>query len=698
MSIKDFSTQTFSPTRSPSVGSVPRRQFQPSPVLPHNKPQIKRQLRLPAYSSLLFFLLIALIIRVWLVIHTQGFIDGDEALVGIQAEHILRGEIPFYFYNQPYMGSLEAYLVAIIFAIAGPSAWALRAEPVLLSLVVVYLTWKLAGVLSEVAQLSSDARQWFMNISALLAALSPLYDTVVELRTLGGYIEIFILMLLLLIAVLQLTRRRQKGASTGELALRWAGIGFIVGLGFWVDPLIISTIIAAAIWIFWDWMQSLREVRRTKHMQPVFSAVGPSLAGMQSRKASSYRLLPALASIPASLIGATPAIIWGASNSWANFTYLLQLGGNTTLRVEITTQYPTRQALISGVEQLYTNCIAPRVISGALPGEAPPLLLLHTLTLVLGIFCILATTTSILLSFVVRHPSLLLVRRLAALPLLFGVCSALTFISSTASATGLYGFCSDLSGRYATPLMLVLPFFYATMFAVIVMAELYIHEKHRRYLQNGSKTSLFSPHWIVYASSAASREAQAARRHGPSMALHLQRVALGILLGLLLLALYAQVSTYGLTDPGGTFQSPYCNFAPANNDPIIAYLEQEHIHYAWAINWIADPIVFKTDSRIIVADPLPQIRDLPMLNRIPAYTDAVMHANRPSMIVFVNSGDTHPRLLRLFDKEHITYRFARFPSVPGVDVMVVTPISRTVSPFGPGGNYFGIFFCTRDGW
>src|SRR3974377_254905 len=54
----------------------------------------------PSYVPLLLCLLIAIIVRAFIVIHTQGFIDGDEALVGIQAEHILRGELPIYFYNQ----------------------------------------------------------------------------------------------------------------------------------------------------------------------------------------------------------------------------------------------------------------------------------------------------------------------------------------------------------------------------------------------------------------------------------------------------------------------------------------------------------------------------------------------------------------------------------------------------------------------
>ena len=211
--------------------------------------------------------MIAIVVRAFVVIHTQGFIDGDEALVGIQAEHILRGELPIYFYNQPYMGSLEAYIMAGIFAIVGPSVWALRAEPILLSLVVVWLTWKLAAALADTARLPLHAKQWFMTIAAFLAAIPPLYDTVLELRTLGGYVEIFIFMLLLLLFALELTNRRVAGASRRELAWRWAGIGFIVGLGLWVNPIICYAILAVSIWIVLDWIKALRTARSSKLIQ-----------------------------------------------------------------------------------------------------------------------------------------------------------------------------------------------------------------------------------------------------------------------------------------------------------------------------------------------------------------------------------------------------------------------------------------------
>src|SRR5256885_13693018 len=131
-------------------------------------------------SPLWLCLLLALLIRGWLIYHTHGVIDGDEAMVGIQAEHILHGEHPVYFYGQAYMGSLEAYLMAILFALVGPSVWMLRAEPTLLSLLVVYLTWRLAGALAETAQLPPLSRQLFQTMAALFAAVPPLYDTVLE--------------------------------------------------------------------------------------------------------------------------------------------------------------------------------------------------------------------------------------------------------------------------------------------------------------------------------------------------------------------------------------------------------------------------------------------------------------------------------------------------------------------------------------
>src|SRR5260370_13093450 len=115
-------------------------------------------------------LLLALAVRIFLIVRSHAMLDGDEALIGIQAESILRGARPFYFYSQPYMGSLEAYLAAALFRVFGPSAWALRAVPLLLALPLVYLTWRLAR---ELLPAPAKTSPLLAGLAALLAPRPP---------------------------------------------------------------------------------------------------------------------------------------------------------------------------------------------------------------------------------------------------------------------------------------------------------------------------------------------------------------------------------------------------------------------------------------------------------------------------------------------------------------------------------------------
>ena len=660
---------------------------------------------IPSYLPLVVCLLIALIVRAFLTIHTQGFVDGDEALVGIQAEHILRGELPIYFYNQPYMGSLEAYIMAGIFAIVGPSVWALRAEPILLSLVVVWLTWKLASVLADTARLPLQAKQWFMSIAALLAALPPLYDTVLELRTLGGYIEIFIFMLLLMLFAIKLTNRRAAGASRRELAWRWAGIGFIVGLGLWVNPLITYGILAAAIWISWDWIKvgaGLIPARSNRFIptrsnpltlaQPTLStSISPTTA---LRALFSTLLLPALASIPACIVGLVPAIYWGVLNHWQNITYVLQISGNPPLRPEVQAAYHTRLSIFFGLTRLYTTCVGPRILSGALPGENAILWPLETPTFVLSGICVLATVAFVALSFVRPHQLLLRVRRLTALPLVFASAVSIIFCFTESAASGLGSCQLDFAGRYATPLMLVIPFFVATIFAVAVMLESGISTTGQVTALDGEQDNVAQREAEATLSITTPASSRLSSLLNPGS--RSQRAVLGLLVGVLILSVYLQAGLYALSDGGSASQSTLCNIAPANNDAIIAYMQKKHIQYAWANNWLAFPIVFKTHESIIISDPQPIIRHIPMLDRIPAYTEAVRHADRPSFLILVKYDDSHPAILKLLDAEHVTYDVARFPSHDLRDVLVVTPLNRTVSPFDAGA-FYGFFFCRIDG-
>lgn len=630
--------------------------------------QAPQQLRKPWYSflrsPLWICLLVALLIRVWLTYHTHGVIDGDEAMVGIQAEHILRGEHPIYFYGQPYMGSLEAYLTAILFAIAGPSVWMLRAEPILLSLVVVYLTWRFAGALADAAKLSPVAQQLFKTIAALFSAIPPLYDTVLELRTLGGYIETFVLMLFLLLSAFQLTRRWQAGASKKELTWRWAVIGFTVGLGYWVNPLIVSAILAAAIWIIGFCIIELFRLSRQKATTPGRSP----LAFLKG-------LLPAPVTIPACVLGLAPALRWGSLYHWANFTFALQLGTPQGTTLKLQTLYPNRLQLIHDEALFYQKYILPRLIGGALPTESTTMMAIHTFTFNAGIFCLAATCLLLILSFFWKQPQLVGLRQLATLPLIFAFCTALAFCTSSISASGLIAFPNDIAGRYGTPLMLALPFFFSII-VTLVSVLLYVLGKQLFQIIGRDK-----------------EDAGYSLQRQPSSSV-LTRLRLHLVAPLLVFAvmfayLGEQAYTYVLTDPDNTYQSASCPIAPAYNDQIIAYLQQEHVHYGWAISWIANPIIFKTDDAIILTDPRPIIFHSGM-GRIPADTVAVMKADRPSMLTLIRHDDAHPILERLLDTKQVTYHAMRFPSQRGYDVLVLTALSRTVSLYETSG--FGAAF------
>src|SRR5579875_73913 len=108
-------------------------------VITQTKKTSGKQLIFPQFAStrpvtscmpLIACFLLAVIVRVWLIVHTNGVLDGDEATVGIQAEHILRGQFPVYYYGQAYLGSFQAYVIAFIFLFTGPAVWAMRIEPI----------------------------------------------------------------------------------------------------------------------------------------------------------------------------------------------------------------------------------------------------------------------------------------------------------------------------------------------------------------------------------------------------------------------------------------------------------------------------------------------------------------------------------------------------------------------------------------
>lgn len=580
---------------------------------------------------LLICLCIALLIRVYLIIHTHGAIAGDESETGIQAEHILRGELPVYYYGQAYMGSLEAYILALMFAIAGPSVFTLRLATSLVSLGLVVLTWVFASALADEAGLSVRAKRCFMYVATLFAALPPLYDTVLELRSLGGYIETMVIMLWLLYSALRQTQRWRGNAAPLELALRWLGIGFLFGLGMWTDPLIMYAVAAITLWLGWFIL-----TRLMKSLQS-----GEALARLTFIR----ELSPPFAMLPGAIIGAAPALYWGYYNKWSNVAYIFHNGGGAFNRQRIET--------INQVQSLYTRCIAPRVIGGALPTE-PYITQNHTQVLTAGFvinsICIAIVVGAIALSLFWRRPLLTRLRKLTLLPLIFLACTSVVYCMSSISVASTYAGCGpwDLTGRYVVPLVIGLPF----MLAAIV-------------------TLLWSP----------SKESDIVETNAISVRQRVTHyftkanILRGALLATILLVYFGTQSyAYVKSSSHNTFQTSGCIAAPADATPIINYMVQQHIRYAIATSWVGDPLTFKTNGKILVTQER---------NRVQSMSDTVLHSDRYSLLIFAKHGDSYPLILQKMEARHITYHIRRFETVPGRDLMVITPLNQTVSPLDP---------------
>ncbi|MFI6269160.1 hypothetical protein [Micromonospora zamorensis] len=171
--------------------------------------------------------------RLWLLVNAAPPTNSDEATMGLAALHIARGEgFPVWFYGQQYMGTLEAYLAAPVFALAGgPSLLGLRLPTLALYLLFLLLSWRLT------LRLTGD--RWFGLLVVALLALGS--DRIVKNQLIagGGYPEMNAAGVALAVLAVDLATGRP-----GWRLARWAAWGFLAGLMLWVDPLVLPYVVA----------------------------------------------------------------------------------------------------------------------------------------------------------------------------------------------------------------------------------------------------------------------------------------------------------------------------------------------------------------------------------------------------------------------------------------------------------------------
>lgn len=571
-------------------------------------------------------LVLAVLGRVVLVIRTHAMIDGDEALVGIQAERILRGGHPVYFYGQPYMGSLEAYLAAAVFRVVGPSGWALRAVPIALSQLLVYLTWRLALALLPRA---SRTTPLLAGLAALVAAVPPLYDAVTELRTWGGQIEVYVITVALLLAAVELADRLRAGASSPlGLAGRWFVLGVLAGLGIWINPLVSYALIACALWLLPPlvaraWPSLWARLSR----QPAETAAGTA----HTRRASTGAVLAAVvALVPGLALGGLPAWIYAVRHNAEN---LLVYVTQPTVSPSVSgAARHGRLVLGAAITARYATCVAPRALDGGLPAEPLALLPVRLLLLLVPLAAVVCASWVSL-----WRPEVAPLR--SGLPLLYAVVVTAVFCLGTSAWPATKACSRDEAGRYAVPLVLVEPLLLLALFAA---------------------PRLWSALRVRFGQSS------------PLTSRELARGWVTVLL-VLLVAGVTQAATYVTASPMATFQSPFYRRVPLDDTQLLTYLRAHDISAAWANHWLGNIVTFQTDGQTICADYYDHVVR-GGIERPPGSIETVSAAPAASFILI--STDPHPALARDLERQGIAYTLAVLPQA---GVTVITP-ARTVDP------------------
>ncbi len=207
-----------------------------------------------------------------------GYVDLDEAAVGLQARHFAAHPQVF-FPGQPYGGTLETAIVALVRAVGGDGALALKATPMALHLAACVVVWRVALRVApgRLGALAAPVLLW----------CGPAAGTWESTKARGFYgAALVISALVLLVAV-----RLDEHTTLGDLV----ALGLLAGIGWWTTPLVLLTVVPAVLWLL---------ARRPERWR--FGGVVGAAA----------------------VLGAAPWIAWNARNGWASLRQPADFGSD----------------------------------------------------------------------------------------------------------------------------------------------------------------------------------------------------------------------------------------------------------------------------------------------------------------------------------------------------------------------------------
>ena len=204
--------------------------------------------------SAVAIIVFASFLRILLASQGWPISNSDEGTMGIMALHIAyHGEHPLFFYGQNYMGSLEAYLGAVLFHFFGASLFTLRLGVILLVALFLVSMYLLTSLLFS--------KQLALVTLALLSLGSNVILTRQIMAT-GGSAEtlLFSSLAFLLASWLSLIYSQDPSRKSRWRYLGYGGFGLVVGLGLWSDMIILPFVAMAALLLLlfcwrdlWSW-------------------------------------------------------------------------------------------------------------------------------------------------------------------------------------------------------------------------------------------------------------------------------------------------------------------------------------------------------------------------------------------------------------------------------------------------------------
>jgi hypothetical protein len=182
-------------------------------------------------------------LRVMAHVSSLGTLDGDEAVWGLMARHVLDGELSAFFWGQGYGGTQEVLATVPLVALFDTSREVIRAVPLVCTAIAAILVWRIGRrTVGEPAARIAAAFFWVW----------PPYLVWKSDRAHGFYGSGLVFVGLILLLVMRLSERRARVDA--------ALLGLVLGLGWWQTPQVLPVALPALAWLLWKQRDMWRDV------------------------------------------------------------------------------------------------------------------------------------------------------------------------------------------------------------------------------------------------------------------------------------------------------------------------------------------------------------------------------------------------------------------------------------------------------